>query len=244
MQRSWFIGLTFIAALSLGLLGGVLLAQDAEATETPAPVDCSADGLAAVLQSLTEEFPVDFSADAEEATANLYRQGLVYQRIALECGYAPSEDEVTTSIDLTLNVANLETILLAQSVGTDTEVALAQIEDLYGDPSRGQQLYNGLEPVLDGTSLTCHGCHNDDTAPVVEGTWTRVDEIRLEDPALEGYTIEQYLVESIIDPNAYIVPDHLPNLMPDYFGTRLDAQMLADIVAYLDSQDQLLEETP
>jgi mono/diheme cytochrome c family protein len=152
----------------------------------------------------------------------------------------PTEDEVSTDIDLTLRVADLAAILEAQSVGTDVESALAAIEDLSGDPSRGQQLYNGLEDSLDGTRLTCFSCHNGETAPTAEGTWTRVDEIRLQDPALEGYTVEHYLVESIIHPNAYVVPGYIENLMPDYFGTRLDAQMLADLVAYLDSQDQLL----
>jgi len=54
--------------------------------------------------------------------------------------------------------------------------------------------------------------------------------------------VRRYLVESIVQPNAYVVPNYLPNLMPPNMGTRLDAQMLADIVAYLESQDQLLDE--
>jgi hypothetical protein len=241
MIRPHLTFMMLIVILGLGVMGGVLLAQQPEATDTPAPFDCSPEGLDALMQGMGDRYPLDFAADSEEATANLYRRGLVYQQIALECGYTPSEGEVGVSIDLTLNVADLQTILQARSVGTDPEVALAKIEDLSGDPSRGQQLYNGLEPVLDGTKLTCFSCHNGTTAPAVEGTWTRVDEIRLEDPALEGYTVEHYLVESIVHPNAYVVPNYIANLMPDYFGTRIDAQMLADIVAYLDSQDQLIE---
>lgn len=239
MIRSRLTYVMIIAALCLGVMRGVLLAQQPE--ETAAPFDCSPDGLDALMQSMNERFLLDFAADNEAATANLYRRGLVYQQIALECGYTPSSAEIDTSIDLTLNVADLSLILMAQSVGTDTQAALTQIEDLSGDPSRGQQLYNGLEPVLDGTQLTCYSCHDRINAPPLEGTWTRIDEIRLQDPMFEGYTVEQYLVESILHPNAYIVPDYQENLMPDYFGTRLDAQMLADIVAYLDSQDQLIE---
>ncbi|NJN37046.1 MAG: cytochrome c [Nitrospiraceae bacterium] len=222
------------------MMGGLMLAEDLKDTQTTLPTDCTAEGLEALMQSMGERLPLDFAADTDTATANLYRRGLVYQQIALACGYTPTQAEGDMSIDLTLKIADLNSIIQALSVGTDSAAALAAIQNLDSDPSRGQQLYNGLEPVLDGTRLTCAGCHNGETAPVVEGTWTRVDEIRLQEPILEGYTVEQYLVESIIHPNAYLVPGHLPDLMPDYFGTRLDAQMLADLVAYLDSHDQLL----
>jgi hypothetical protein len=232
--------LIIIGAVCLFMMGSVLVAQQAETVETAVPIDCSPEGLQQLMQNMEEDYPLDFAANAEEATANLYRRGLLSQQIALACAYVPSEDEVLSSIDLTLNVADLQTILQARSVGTDPVAALTKIKDLSGDPSRGQQLYNGLEPSLDGTKLTCSGCHNGQTAPSVEGTWTRIDEIRLQDPALEGYTIEHYIVESIIHPNAYTVPGFIENLMPDYFGTRIDAQMLADLVAYLESQDQLL----
>lgn len=241
MSRSYRVIMALISALCLGMMGGLLLAQDAKETEEPPiPIDCSPQGLDALMQGMGERFPLDFAEDSTAATANLYRRGLVYQQIALDCGYAPADNESRASIDLTLRVADLPTILQARSVGADPDVALQKIEDLSGDPSRGQQLYNGLEAVLDGTKLTCAGCHNGQTAPDVVGTWSRVDEIRLKEPQLDDYTVERYLVESIVHPNAYIVPGYLENLMPDYFGTRIDAQMLADLVAYLDSQDQLL----
>lgn len=242
-MRSYRNGIILvITMICLGVMGGWLLAQEQEATPeaTIAPVDCSPEGLDALMQGMGTRFPLDFAEDSAAATANLYRRGLVYQQIALDCSYEPSMGESRASIDLTLRVADLPTILQARSVGTDPAVALTKIEDLSGDPSRGQQLYNGLEPVLDGTKLTCAGCHNGQTAPDVAGTWTRIDEIRLEEPQFADYSIEQYLVESIVHPNAYVVPGYLENLMPDYFGTRIDAQMLADLVAYLDSQDQLL----
>lgn len=230
------------AALMIGLFSGALLAQ--QATED-APIDCSPEALDSYMGQMSVDYPLDFPAETDESIANLYRRGLFYQRVGLLCGYAPSDFEVQQSIDLTLSQtepgALLEQVIAASSVGADPEAALAKIADLSGDPSRGQQLFNGLERALDGTNLTCAGCHNGQTAPAVEGTWTRIDEIHLQDPALAGYTVDLYLVESIVHPNAYIVPDYLPNLMPDYFGTRLDAQMLADLVAYLESQDQLIE---
>jgi hypothetical protein len=60
---------------------------------------------------------------------------------------------------------------------------------------------------------------------------------RLQDPLLAGYTLEHYLIESILVPNAYVAPGFAPNAMPQNFGQRITGQELADLVAYLASQD-------
>lgn len=117
-------------------------------------------------------------------------------------------------------------------IGSSTEIAaiMEELAGVTGDPVAGQTLYNG--------PLGCAGCHlNAAVAPVLEGTWTRVNEERLQDPALAGYTAEQYLAESIIHPNDYTAPGYSP-VMPTYFGDRLTYQQLADLIAYLQSQDQ------
>ncbi|MCY4526778.1 MAG: hypothetical protein OXB89_09230, partial [Anaerolineaceae bacterium] len=81
-------------------------------------------------------------------------------------------------------------------------------------------------------------CHNLATvAPPTEGTFTRVENTRLADPNLAAYSAEHYIVESILAPNAYVVEGYPANNMPQNFGERLDAQLLADLVAYLSSQD-------
>jgi len=108
--------------------------------------------------------------------------------------------------------------------------ALDEMAELTGDPNNGQSLYNG--------SLACSACHNLATvAPPTEGTFTRVQDTRLADPNLAGYSAEHYIVESILAPNAYVVEGYPANNMPQNFGERLDAQLLADLVAYLSSQD-------
>ena len=58
-----------------------------------------------------------------------------------------------------------------------------------------------------------------------------------------GYTgsassVQEYILESIMDPNLYVVPDFDEDLMPDDFGTTLNAKTLFRIVNYL----SLLEE--
>jgi hypothetical protein len=49
------------------------------------------------------------------------------------------------------------------------------------------------------------------------------------------------MVESLIDPWAYTVEGYPENIMPNNFGSRLSYQNLADLIAYLSSQDQLLD---
>ncbi len=231
-------GILLLVVLSALASIGLIAAQDAG----DADPSCNPQTLAAQHSAFVELLPVDFEADAEAATANLFRLGAMFQDMALRCGYGPSEHELNAMIGQVLSLTDVGTILAANAVGDDVEAILTRLETVSGDPLNGQLLYNGLEPALDGTELGCSGCHAGTAAPPTEATWTRVSEIRLADPALSDYGVEQYLVESIVHPNAYVVPDYVEGLMPVYYGSRLDIQQLADIVAFLDSQDQLIEE--
>jgi mono/diheme cytochrome c family protein len=119
-------------------------------------------------------------------------------------------------------------------VGTDVAAILTSLEGVAGDPQAGADLYNG--------AYACAGCHaGGAVAPSTEGTWTRVNEVRLQDPALAGYTAEQYLVESIVAPNAYIAPNYPAGAMPANFGDRITTQQMADILAYIRSHDEPLQ---
>jgi hypothetical protein len=241
MRMRHFVVVGFMIVIA-GMVG-FAIAQDDGAPPNDNP-NCFPEVLAQQQQTFADLLKLDFEAEPDKALANMYRLGAQYQLLAAECGYEPGEQEIQALVDFTLSVTDLETIIAANAVGTDVAEILAAWENagITGDPQRGQLLYNGLEPVLDGTNLGCAGCHNGQTAPATEGTWTRVNDIHLQEAQFADYTVEQYLVESIVMPDAYVVPDFLPGLMPNYFGSRLDEQMLADIVAYLDSQDQLLDE--
>lgn len=127
--------------------------------------------------------------------------------------------------------AELQIMASGEPVGVDFSAA-----DLPpGDPARGEALYVSNE-------LGCASCHTGGVVgPSTEGTLTRVQERLATVPELEGYTAEQYLVESILMPNAYLVPDEGAavyssggiSLMQQNYATRIDAQDLADLVAYL-----------
>ena len=116
------------------------------------------------------------------------------------------------------------------AVGTDITQALPA-----GDPARGKQLAEG--------SLGCSGCH---VLAEVGPAWMAAGDqpgigVRAESRfAQDDYTgqatdAQQYLVESVVQTNAFIVSGYQPNLMPQTFGERLTAQDLADLIAYMNS---------
>ena len=225
--------ITVLCSLLVFVSSFGLIAQDEET-----PSECLPENLA-IQQSAFQEFlTLDFEGDAEEALANLYRLGSAYQELAVTCGYAPNEAEAESLLNVVLSVIDFETIMAVNQIGTDVDALVAELEGVSGDPLNGQLLYNGLEVDLDGFALGCSGCHSGIAAPPTEGTWTRIENERLLDPDLVGYDGLRYLVESLVDPNAYIVEGYEADLMPQNLPTRLDIQKLADIIAFLQSQDQ------
>jgi predicted component of type VI protein secretion system len=44
---------------------------------------------------------------------------------------------------------------------------------------------------------------------------------------------EEYLRESIVQTNAYVVAPYVANIMPKIYGEQMAAQDLADVIAYL-----------
>jgi hypothetical protein len=220
------IGLFFLST-------GLLLAQDSSGA------DCSPEVILAQAESLLS---ADYALDSNDSAANLFRLGAAFQDLALDCGYAPSHEEVDAQIERTLMIAPLSQIIAVSAVGTDIDAIMLELETIYGDSFNGQLLYNGIEFGLDGTELACVACHNGEIAPTTEGMYTRVDEIRLLEAQFTDYDVRRYFVESILHPQAYIVPEYQAVMMTANFGTRLDLQQLADIVAYLESQDQVIGE--
>ncbi|MCY3834532.1 MAG: hypothetical protein OXG85_16080 [Chloroflexi bacterium] len=211
------------------------------AAQEDAADTCGAAALTRQQEVLAGYLTLDFANDGELALANLFRLGALYQTLALDCGYAPNVAEVKVMLEQTLDFASLDDLIAAQSVGADVEAILVELEATYGDPLTGQLLYNGLEPTLGGAPLGCAGCHeNEAIAPLTAGTWTRINDIRLGLPQFEDYSHRQFLVESIVRPMDYITPEYAA-VMPEIYGGQLTIQQLADLVAFLDSQDQLLD---
>lgn len=215
---------------------GVMLAQTDKA-----PL-CDLTSVQDQLQQALEDLAAADDADTTATLESLYQAGFALQTQAVACGYEPASEEREKLADFTLSLVDLPTLLMRNTVGGDVDSIMEKLVEIAGDPIRGQLLYNGLEDGIDGFPLGCSGCHvPDGTAPDTAGTWTRVVDIRLKDPALEGYTFERYIVESIVAPEVYLVPGYGGNLMPANFGQRLSIEQLADLVVYLSSQDQEID---
>jgi mono/diheme cytochrome c family protein len=116
-----------------------------------------------------------------------------------------------------------------QAVGQNADVkALADQGLTGGDPVRGGDIY---------AALGCAGCHNlGVTAPITKGTFARVTNQRLKDPTNAGKTAEQFLAESIINPNAYITPSFAGSIMPQTFGDQFDITDIKDLIEFLRQQ--------
>jgi hypothetical protein len=95
----------------------------------------------------------------------------------------------------------------------------------------------------------CPACH---TIPGIEGATGKVGPPlwegtnapkRMKDSAYEGKakTTKEYITESILDPNLYVVTDYPKDQMPKDFGVRLTGGALDKIVDYL---SQLKEGQP
>jgi hypothetical protein len=224
-----------VVIVVLVVIGGrVLRAQ----TVTPDAQSCDLAAQQQKLTAMLNDLPADPKAQQAALLAKFYEVGMAYQQLALNCGYKPTDAELKTLADTAIQWVGRDALLAIDSIGTDVEEILDQLADVPGDPVSGQLLYNGLQPAADGSPLGCSGCHEAGSAPATEGTYTRVTEQRLTQPEFAGYTFEQYVVESIVQPNAHIAPGFNANLMPDNFGKRLTIQNLADIITYLSSQDQ------
>jgi len=114
-----------------------------------------------------------------------------------------------------------------EAVGTDINAPLPE-----GNAAAGEAL---------AKSQGCTACHID--APTGPAWLPSADQsgigdraaTRLTDPTYTGAasTPEQYLHESIVNPNAYVVDGFPANVMPQTYGDNLTSQNVADLIAYL-----------
>lgn len=207
-------------------LCGAIFTVAATQTFTPelAPCDDSA-ALSAEIADLYLTL-IDLSAVLESgdptALREVYEVGAKYQVIALECGYLPED----------INTLVINT--------TDINRVLEVIDTLIADPLRGQLLYDAQELTGEGSRLGCSGCHaTGDVAPITVGTRTRWDEERSKEERFREYDFRRYAAESILLPWEYFVATYPEYTMPDFYHEQLSYQDLADLLIYLESQDQL-----
>ncbi len=150
--------------------------------------------------------------------------GLTVVVLALAACESSGEEIAETTSTPALTPSTTETPGEFEPVGTDLTTPLPA-----GDAATGEQVYK----FVDG----CAGCHSlaegvriQAGAPSFFGIAERAGTTR------EGYSAEEYLRESIVLPCEFLAADAVVCLMPRNFGERLDAQNVADLIAFLMTQ--------
>ncbi len=115
------------------------------------------------------------------------------------------------------------------------------VPDASGSPGAARTPRPATSPTT-GTALGqqvaarsgCTACHSINGTKLIGPTWKG---LAGKNKTLQGGTIvladEAYLRESIVAPNAKIVDGYQPSMMPLDFGTRLSADDISALVAYI-----------
>jgi mono/diheme cytochrome c family protein len=93
-----------------------------------------------------------------------------------------------------------------------------------GNPTAGKAVFaaNG-----------CASCHTFKPANATGTIGPNLDHVAADAQKANRGSVQQYVQESIVDPNAYIVPGFPKSVMPATFGKTLSKQQLADLVAFV-----------
>lgn len=110
------------------------------------------------------------------------------------------------------------------SVATATQAQNAASSASSGDVAKGKSIFNGV-----GTCNACHDVANGVTivGPSLKGIASRAGTRK------PGMSAVDYLHESIVSPNAYVVPGFAAGVMLQTLGQTLSAQQINDVIAYL-----------
>ncbi|HNB35970.1 MAG TPA: hydrogenase iron-sulfur subunit [Anaerolineales bacterium] len=101
------------------------------------------------------------------------------------------------------------------------------------DPVMGEKIYYETAAGVNAGCRICHSLTKDERiiGPSFYGIATRAGE------RVPGLTAEEYLYQSIVDPNAYVVSGYPSGQMIQNFGTLLTEEEIQDIIAFLMTQD-------
>ncbi len=141
------------------------------------------------------------------------------------------EVSMSKKILLTMLVLVLAVMLAACGGGGGDEAASDGGGSPVGDAARGEELYN--QQVIGSASAPgCITCHSLEEGVVLVGPSHAGVGARAA-TYVEGMSAEEYLRESIVDPDAHIVEGFTEGVMYQNYATELQARDINDLVAYL-----------
>ncbi|MEK7276927.1 MAG: c-type cytochrome [Chloroflexota bacterium] len=140
-------------------------------------------------------------------------------------------DQIENLVDFVMNweasTSATTPAAVVDAVGTDVNTALPA-----GDAAAGDALFHGQGG---GGKFPCSACHSLTAGqtlvgPSLAGIATRGA------TTVAGYSAEQYVHESVVQPDAHVVEGFNSGIMPQTFGAQMTKQELADIIAFLMTQ--------
>ena len=82
-------------------------------------------------------------------------------------------------------------------------------------------------------SAGCAACHTYGPAGATGTVGPNLDDLAASAQKANRGTLDQFVHESIVSPDAYIAPGYAKGIMPPSFGTSLKPQQIDDLVAFL-----------
>lgn len=161
------------------------------------------------------------------ATDNHINQGArIFEQIQLPVGRHQITIKMYDRPD-----AGIEQILFDDTINLAPRQTLTiNFRDVHiPDPAAGEQLYYETVSGVNAGCRICHSLTKDETiiGPSFYGIADRAGE------RVPGMTAEEYLRQSIIEPNAFVVPGYPSGQMIQNFGTILTDEQINDLIAFL-----------
>ncbi len=100
-----------------------------------------------------------------------------------------------------------------------------------GDAANGEELYHQVT-IGSASAPGCVTCHSTEPDVVLVGP-SHAGLAGRAGTYVEGVSAEDYLRESITNPNAHVVEGFTPDVMYQNYGTELQARDINDLIAYM-----------
>ncbi len=112
-------------------------------------------------------------------------------------------------------------VLGLSACGTGSDTAPSE-----GDPQAGEQVFDNVAAPACGL---CHSLQPEQTlvGPSLAGIAAEAGQM------VSGQSAEEYLRNSIVDPDAFVVEGFQAGIMPSNYGSQLSEEQITDLVAYL-----------
>ncbi len=170
-------------------------------------------------------------------TQSLYEPGAYlvegYASIMPAAHRPPSKlnfEEVTAVVDYLMSLGGTPAVKVGDLPRPPSEAGAPAA----GAPEKGAVSAAPTDPKALLQALDCVSCHSLTPGEVLVGPPFDPKALR-EKAAARGMSLEGYLIESIIQPRAFVGGDFPPDLMPPDYGTQMTAGQLHTIVTYLAS---------